>query len=211
MSDSTSSATVPVANRLSAAETTASQRLALPYFRSPGRIAALRATVSAWAGTRWGHAGKRPNEMRCGISGDCLFWVHIFKAIGALPSDLQIPEYRKREAAMDNMLRLRICIESSARALQIFGSATVPACPDFEVGVAAVPTTASETLALPGLLIGDVLLFNNGMSGAHCGLVVKEAPVHFVHLSQNGMNEEPLHQTHWLANLAFVYRLLEVS
>jgi hypothetical protein len=64
---------------------------------------------------------------------------------------------------------------------------------------------------MPALQIGDVLLFTNGMSGAHCGLVVKEAPVHFVHLSQNGMNEEPLNQAHWLANLAFVYRLMEAD
>ena len=159
----------------------------LPYFRTPIRIDALRLTLNTWSGTRWRHAGTRPNEMQCGVSGDCLFWVHVFKSIGALPANLQIPDYRKREAAMDNMLRLRICIESSERA------ASCPSCINGE----------------EPFLIGDVLLFRNGMSGAHCGLVVKENPVHFVHLSKNGLLEEPLHQSHWLDNLAFVYRLVE--
>lgn len=173
---------------------------ALPYFRTPERVDALRSTLSAWAGTRWRHAGTRPNEMRCGVSGDCLFWVHVFKAIGALPAGLQIPKYRKREAAMDNMLRLRTCIESSARA-ELVGTRCC----------ASDDNKPRSSATLPMLLCGDVLLFNNGMSGTHCGLVVKEAPVHFVHLSQNGMNEEPLNQVHWLANLAYVYRLVEAS
>jgi hypothetical protein len=142
-----------------------------------------------WSGTRWRHAGARPNEMRCGVSGDCLFWVHVFKAIGALPNKLEIPNYRRKEALADEMQTLRSCIEATGRADPIIETAHAKHPPVFRVG--------------------DVLLFRNGTSGAHCGLVVKEAPVHFTHLTGNGLLEEPLRQAHYLAALAFVYRLLE--
>jgi len=124
--------------------------------------------------------------MHCGVSGDCLFWVHVFKAIGALPGNIDVPKYRRQEALGDSMLTLRTRIEATGRA-------------------------ASCLRGEEPFLIGDVLLFRNGMSGAHCGLVVKSAPVHFAHLSQAGFTEEPLNQKHWLDSLAYVYRLLEES
>ena len=142
-----------------------------------------------WSGTRWRHAGARPNEMRCGVSGDCLFWVHVFKAIGALPTRLEIPNYRRKEALADEMQTLRGCIEATNCTDLVFDEA--------------------QTKQLPVFRVGDVLLFRNGTSGAHCGLVVREAPVHFTHLTGNGLLEEPLRQAHYLAALAFVYRLLE--
>ncbi len=176
-----------------------------PYFpNNQPRIDALLAQLAAWEGTRWRHAGARPNDMRCGISGDCLFWVHAFKAIGALPAKLEIPDYRLHEASADEMQTLRRCIEATGRALLTWarpGSASVP--------LAVVPKMASGTLALQNFAIGDVLLFKNGTSGAHCGLAVKESPLHFVHLTGNGLLEEPFHQSHYIAALAYVYRLLE--
>lgn len=153
----------------------------LPYFRTPERLSALRSQLSLWAGTRWAHAGTRPNQMRCGVTGDCLFWVHAFKAIGALPCHIVIPDYRQMEAAGDQMRMLRECIEAT--------------------GVAELVEREVH--------IGDVLLFKNGMSGAHCGLVIRQTPTHFVHLSKNGFSEEPLRQNHWLDSLAFIYRLME--
>jgi hypothetical protein len=175
----------------------------VPYFRTPERSAALRAKLRLWEGSRWGHAGTRPNEMQCGITGDCLFWIHVFKAIGALPPSLQIPDYRKREAALDNMARLRSCIEATGRGVMVWsdGRARPPGAPNAD-GRPGGPS-------LPDFLPGDVLLFANGMSGVHCGLIVREIPPHFVHLSQNGLAEEPLNQAHWLKDLAFVYRLVE--
>ena len=162
----------------------------LPYFRTPERIAALRQQLQQWAGTRWAHAGTRPNQMRCGVTGDCLFWVHAFKAIGALPPHITIPDYRRMEAAGDQMKMLRECIEAT--------------------GVAAfVIAFWDEWLPPARLRTGDVLLFRNGMSGAHCGLVVQPSPAHFVHLSRNGFLEEPLAQDHWLRDLALIYRLVE--
>jgi hypothetical protein len=153
----------------------------LPYFRTAERINALHAKLREWSGTRWAHAGTRPNQMRCGVTGDCLFWVHVFKAIGALPAHIEIPDYRKMEAAGDQMRILRQCIEAT--------------------GVAK--------LVLVDIRVGDVLLFTSGMSGAHCGLVVKSPPVHLAHLSRNGLCEEPLAQRHWLDDLVYCYRLLE--
>jgi hypothetical protein len=144
-----------------------------------------------WRGTRWQHAGARPNAMRCGVSGDCLFWVHAFKAIGALPAKLEIPNYRLQEARADEMQMLRRSIEATKCADLVFDDATEKHLPIFR--------------------IGDVLLFKNGTSGAHCGLVVKEAPVHFAHLTGNGLMEEPLHQAHYVTALTYVYRLLEAS
>lgn len=155
----------------------------LPYFRTTESIEALRRQLQQWAGTRWAHAGTRPNQMRCGVTGDCLFWVHAFKAIGALPPKIEIPDYRKMEAAGDQMRMLRDCIEAT--------------------GVAEL--VSSE------VRIGDVLLFKNGMSGAHCGLVIRECPAHFVHLSRNGLIEEPLAQKHWMDGLAYRYRLMETA
>jgi hypothetical protein len=163
----------------------------LPYFRTPERVSSLRSQLSHWQGTRWRHAGARPNEVRCGISGDCLFWVHAFKAIGALPVKLEIPDYRRNEALADEMQTLRRCIEATNRADLVFDNAHAKHPPIFRTG--------------------DVLLFKNGTSGAHCGLVVKEAPVHFVHLTGNGLLEEPFHQSHYLAALTYVYRLLEME
>ncbi|MGO9243289.1 MAG: hypothetical protein ACLQDC_00735, partial [Verrucomicrobiia bacterium] len=87
-----------------------------PYFRTPERIDALKCQLQQWAGTRWAHAGTRPNEMRCGVTGDCLFWVHAFKAIGALPRHIEIPDYRKMEAAGDSMYTLRTRIMATGVA-----------------------------------------------------------------------------------------------
>jgi hypothetical protein len=155
----------------------------LPYFRTPERIHALKCQLQQWASTRWAHAGTRPNQMRCGVTGDCLFWVHAFKAVGALPAHIEIPDYRRMEAAGDQMRMLRECIEATGVAELVDGE----------------------------VHIGDVLLFRNGMSGAHCGLVVRTSPAHFFHLSKNGALEEPLLQNHWLDCLAFVYRLMEIE
>ena len=164
-------------------------KLRLSYFTTAERIGALLDQLNAWQGTRWRHAGARPNEMRCGISGDCLFWVHAFKAIGALPEKLEIPDYRIQEARADEMQTLRLKIRQTGRADLVFES--------------------GRSKDLPIFLIGDVLLFKNGTSGAHCGLIVKEAPLHFVHLTGNGLLEEPFHQAHYLAALGFAYRLME--
>jgi len=161
----------------------------LPYFHEKSRINALLAQLAEWQGTRWRHAGAQPNEMRCGVSGDCLFWVHAFKAIGALPPKLEIPDYRRQEALADKMQTLRRCIEATGRADLVIDNAHAKHPPVF--------------------CVGDVLLFKNGTSGAHCGLVVRETPVHFAHLTGNGLLEEPLHQAHYLAALTCVYRLLE--
>jgi hypothetical protein len=179
----------------------------LPYFRAPERINALRSALHGWRGTRWQHAGNRPNEMKCGITGDCLFWVKVFKEIGALPSHLEIPPYRKMEAAADKMKLLRTRIEGTGLAELVFE------CPSAQVPTNSAAHTLmhSGTDALMHLLPGDVLLFRNGMSGVHCGLVVKSTPVHFAHLSQHGLLEEPLNQDHWLRDLVFVYRLLECA
>lgn len=181
----------------------------LPYFRTTERVSAMREQLRDWHATRWQHAGTRPNEMQCGIRGDCLFWVHVFKAIGALPTELRIPDYRKREAAMDNMARLQSCIMSSECAECVWRDETVVAT--LTVARASRPLNPMLKAGEPPapLLPGDVLLFANGMSGVHCGLVVRESPPHFVHLSQNGLTEEPLNQAHWLKDLAFVYRLVE--
>lgn len=183
----------------------------LPYFRTPECIDALRQQLSEWARTRWAHAGTRPNQMRCGVTGDCLFWVHAFKAIGALPAHIEIPDYRKMEAAGDQMKMLRECIEATGVGELAWCRGGPPCSPSDRRG--APPRAPSEgrqgSLPLPSLLVGNVLLFANGMSGAHCGLIVKAYPAHFVHLSRNGFVEEPLRQQHWLDNLAFVYRLME--
>ena len=97
--------------------------------------------------------------------------------------------YRLQEARADEMQTLRRCIETTGRAVLIFDG---------------------ETVKHPSIFrIGDVLLFKNGTSGAHCGLVVKDAPVHFAHLTGNGLLEEPLQQAHYVAALIYVYRLLE--
>ncbi len=129
--------------------------------------------------------------MQCGVTGDCLFWVHAFKAIGALPDKIEIPDYRKMEAAGDGMTTLRLRIMATGRAECVYDH--------------------DHARYLPIFKVGDVLLFTNGMSGAHTGLVNKRVPVHFAHLSKNGFNEEPLNQGHWLASLFFVYRLLEAE
>jgi hypothetical protein len=161
------------------------------YFHTAGRVQMLLNQLHLWQGTRWRHAGVKPNEMRCGVSGDCLFWVHAFKAIGALPEKLEIPDYRLQEARADEMQTLRRCIEATGRADLMFDGATVKHPPLFR--------------------IGDVLLFKNGTSGAHCGLVVKDAPVHFAHLTGNGLLEEPLQQAHYQVALKYAYRLLDVE
>ncbi len=168
----------------------------LPYYHSPERVAALTDQLAKWQTTRWRHSGTHPNEMRCGISGDCLFWVVAFKAIGALPSHLVIPDYRKMEAAGDKMALLRLRIMETGRAELVMEEPT-PVSPPGRGPKGWVP------------MAGDVILFRNGMSGVHCGLVVRPAPMHFFHLSQNGALEEPFNQSHWLASLAFVYRLME--
>lgn len=177
----------------------------LPYFRTPERVDALKRQLQQWAGTRWAHAGTRPNQMRCGVTGDCLFWVHAFKAIGALPAKITIPDYRKMEAASDQMKLLRECIEATgcAQLVAQCPSAQVPENPGTD------PLMHLGTDALTHCFPGDVLLLRNGQSGVHCGLVVRTHPLHFVHLSQNGFNEEPLHQAHWTVALAYVYRLVE--
>ena len=192
----------------------------LPYFRTPERIEALQRQLQQWAGTRWAHAGTRPNQMRCGVTGDCLFWVHAFKAIGALPAHIEIPDYRKMEAAGDQMRMLRNGITATRLAEEVFRGAHAPsrAGSDAPVGTqpanlpARAPTDTRAPRMLPGLpplIIGDALLFHNGTSGAHCGLVVRAHPAHFVHLSRNGFLEEPLQQQHHLQALAFIYRLIE--
>ena len=168
-----------------------------PYFRSAERVDALRRQLALWSDARWQHAGNHPNEMRCGITGDCLFWVHVFKAIGALPPQIQIPRYRKMEAAADKMKLLRERIEATGRAELVFVATKHLRGYDASVGTSAA------------FMPGDVLLFRNGMSGVHCGLVTRSAPTHFVHLSHNGLLEEPLAQDHWLRDLASVYRLTE--
>ncbi len=167
-----------------------------PYFYSQERRDSLLAQLKEWAGTRWAHAGTRPNQMRCGVTGDCLFWVHAFKAIGALPSHIEIPDYRKMEAAGDQMRMLRECIEATGVAELILEKPT-PVSPPRRGPKGWVP------------IVGDVLLFRNGMSGCHCGLCVRPRPPHFVHLSRNGFLEEPFRQKHWLDGLAFIYRLTE--
>lgn len=169
-----------------------------PYFSTPERIEALKNQLQQWAGTRWAHAGNRPNEMRCGLTGDCLFWVKAFKAVGALPTHIEIPAYRKMEAAADDMRLLRDRIMGTGRAELIWER-------DFDR-----PVVWREVI-MPLPMIGDVLLFKNGMSGVHCGLCVKPWPPHFVHLSRNGFLEEPMNQGHWLETLAYVYRLMEAD
>jgi len=164
----------------------------LPYFRSSDRINAFHAQLVEWRGTRWAHAGVRPNEMRCGVTGDCLFWVHVFKAIGALPATVEVPEYIRGHALRDAMAMLRERIEGTGRAVQV----------DYLLGNPGI-WYAVKT--------GDVLLFKNGTSGVHCGLVIGEHPVHFTHLSQDGLITEPLNQKQWLGNLAVVYRLMEAD
>jgi hypothetical protein len=147
--------------------------------------------VHLWSGTRWQHFGTRPNKMKCGVTGDCLFWVHVFKEIGALPEHLVIPDYRKMEAAGDNMKMLRACIEATGRAQFVWDN--------------------RASRPIPDKRIGDVLIFENGMSGAHCGLVVREFPCHFFHVGQSGAVREPLCQNHWQVSLAAIYRLLETE
>ena len=168
----------------------------IQYFHTADRVQVLLNQLHLWQGTRWRHAGVKPNEMRCGVSGDCLFWVHVFKAIGALPEKLEIPDYRLQEARADEMQTLQRCIEATGRALLMWER---PQRRD------------RELVQLPVFRIGDVLLFKNGTSGAHCGLVVKDAPVHFAHLTGNGLLEEPLRQAHYLAALKYAYRLLDVE
>ena len=163
----------------------------VPYFHTADRVQMLLNQLHLWQGTRWRHAGVKPNEMRCGVSGDCLFWVHAFKAISAFPDRLEIPNYRLQEARADEMRTLRRGIEATGRADLVFEDA--------------------NTKQLPIFRVGDVLLFKNGTSGAHCGLVVKDGPVHFAHLTGNGLLEEPLRQAHYLDALACVYRLLEAE
>jgi cell wall-associated NlpC family hydrolase len=176
----------------------------LPYFGSQKHADALLSQLHLWQGTRWQHAGARPNEMKCGVSGDCLFWVHAFKAIGALPTRLEIPDYRLREALADRMHTLREKIEATGCAQLVWER---PQCCDRK----PLSGDPFEHLFLPWLLIGDVLIFKNGTSGAHCGLMVKAVPIHFAHLTGNGLLEEPLHQKHYLSALTFVYRLLEAE
>ena len=108
---------------------------------------------------RAGGTRVRRGRTRCVVAsrGDCLFWVHAFKAIGALPEKLEIPDYRIQEARADEMQTLRLKIMQTGRADLVFES--------------------GRSKDLPIFLIGDVLLFKNGTSGAHCGLVVKEAPL----------------------------------
>jgi hypothetical protein len=163
----------------------------LPYFRTADRQQALLNQVHLWSGTRWQHSGTRPNQMRCGVTGDCLFWVHVFKAIGALPATLVIPDYRKMEAAGDKMKMLCTCIEATGRAESVWDNRVSRPMPDKR--------------------IGDVLIFGNGMSGAHCGLVVRDFPCHFFHVGQSGAVREPLGQNHWQVSLAAIYRLMEVE
>ena len=176
----------------------------LPYFASQVHTGALLEQLAAWRGTRWQHAGARPNVMKCGIHGDCLFWVPLFKSIGALPAQLKIPDYRLREALADEMQTLRSKIVATGRAQLIWER-------DGVSHFRGKSDNALQGLGLPWLIVGDVLLFKNGTSGAHCGLLVKAAPIHFAHLTGNGLNEEPLHQTHYVASLNYVYRLLEES
>ncbi|HVM62879.1 MAG TPA: hypothetical protein VMV72_18605 [Verrucomicrobiae bacterium] len=180
----------------------------LPYFRIPERIDALRRQLQEWQGTRWQHAGNRPSEMRCGITGDCLFWIHVFKAIGALPPHIEIPPYRKMEAAADKMAMLRRRIEETGRAEMVWCSRGSVSRENDEPGT---PHRGVATPRVPLFRSGDVLLFASGMSGAHCGLIVRDPPPHFVHLSQNGLIEEPLLQAHWIDSLVYVYRLLECA
>ena len=175
-----------------------------PYFYGSNRTRTLLGQLAEWRGTRWQHAGVRPNEMKCGVSGDCLFWVHVFKAIGALPKNLEIPDYRVQEALADKMQTLRSRIEATGRALLVW---------ERSLGYMRPSSSKDpyDSLALPWLVVGDVLLFKNGTSGAHCGLVVKEVPVHFAHLTGNGLLEEPLHQGHYSVALTYIYRLLEAE
>jgi hypothetical protein len=166
-----------------------SSTVCLPYFRTADRQQRLLNQVHLWSKTRWQHSGTRPNEMKCGVTGDCLFWVHVFKEIGGLPEHLVIPDYRQMEAAGDKMKMLRTCIEATGRAEFVWDSLVSRPIPDKR--------------------IGDVLIFGNGMSGAHCGLVVRDFPCHFFHIGQSGAVTEPLAQNHWQVSLAVIYRLVE--
>jgi hypothetical protein len=161
----------------------------LPYFRTPERIRALLAEIQKSVGTRWAHAGTRTNRMECGLTDDCLFWVKAFRTIGALPAHIEIPPYRRMEASADRMCLLRLRIMETGRAELVYEADFAKRFPIFRVG--------------------DVLLFKNGMSGVHCGLVVRQSPLHFFHLGQNGAMEEPFHQGQWIAAIAYAYRLLE--
>jgi hypothetical protein len=163
----------------------------VPYFHTADRVQVLLNQLHLWQGTRWQHAGARPNAMRCGVSGDCLFWVHVFKAIGALASNLVIPNYRRQEALGDKMAMLRLRIEETGHGELIWDS-----------------TMGKSALVFH---VGDVLVFKNGMSGAHCGLVVRSEPAHFVHLTGNGLIEEPFQQEHHVTALHCVYRLMEAA
>jgi hypothetical protein len=173
----------------------------IPYFYSADRTQVLLNEIHLWSATRWRHAGTRPNAMKCGIHGDCLFWVPLFKKIGALPEHLTIPDYRLREALADEMQKLRKNFEDTGRAQLVWER------PENEL--IGVPGDPLRALHLPWLYIGDILLFVNGNSGAHCGLMVQSCPIQFLHLSGNGLNKEPLHQSHYLASLKYIYRLLE--
>ena len=176
-----------------------------PYFADANRPQVLLNQLHEWAATRWQHAGTEPNAMRCGIHADCLFWVKVFKVIGALPSHLEIPDYRMQEARGDEMVLLTAKIVATQRADLVWKMTPNETKPRKQMAGQDV----LEVLRLPWLMIGDVLIFTNGTSGAHCGLVVKPMPIHFLHLSINGMLEEPLAQAHYAGDLRFVYRLLE--
>jgi hypothetical protein len=140
--------------------------------------------------------------------------VHAFKAIGALPAKVTIPDYRKMEAAGDGMKMLRECIEGTGVAERVWSVGTRCAASDDDRprSSAALPSrTVCEDVMMPMPMVGDVFLFRNGQSGCHCGMCVKPFPPHFVHLSRNGFLEEPMNQKHWTDALAFVYRLVEES
>ncbi|HXI84146.1 MAG TPA: hypothetical protein VNL17_08665 [Verrucomicrobiae bacterium] len=173
-----------------------------PYFYGSNRARSLLAQLAKWQGTRWRHAGAKPNEMRCGVSGDCLFWVHVFKAIDALPAKLTIPDYRLQEARADEMKTLRQCIMATGRAQLVWERDSI-------ANYRGKADDELHRLGLPWLIVGDVLIYKNGTSGAHCGLVANVAPIQFVHLTGNGLLEEPLHQKHYLQSLTYIYRLLE--
>jgi hypothetical protein len=179
-----------VGTRCGASENDGPRRsAALPYFRTADRVQTLLNQVQLWSGTRWQHSGTRPNQMRCGVAGDCLFWVHVFKAIEALPARVVIPDYRKMEAAGDKMRMLRECIEATGRAELVWDRIS--------------------KRAIPNKRVGDVLIFENGISGAHCGLVIRDFPCDFFHVGQNGAVVEPYGQSHWQTALSAIYRLLE--
>jgi hypothetical protein len=187
-----------------------------PYFRSLDRQQLLLNHVALWRGTPWRHAGAHPHRMKCGVHADCLFWVAMFQEMGALPPGKLIPDYRKMEAAKDDRRQLRECIEATGRAQLVWErkqAAPHDAVHREDSPRAATGETTGENAAVNArgysLRIGDVLLFANGMSGVHCGLVVRTVPCHFFHIGPNGAIETPFGQDQWVKGLAAVYRLME--